>query len=76
MKRTYKTPKAVLVDFSYDEQVVANSSGIATYGDPQHIGRCQQSSETSCMAFWNDDYPGKCTHTPLSIPGFPTFDIL
>ena len=54
MKRTYQKPKAVHVDFQYEEQVVASSSdsGVALFGDPQHIGRCQQSSETSCVVFW------------------------
>lgn len=52
MKRIYKTPKAIHVDFQYEEQVKAASSGVALYGDPNHIGRCQQSSETSCVHFW------------------------
>lgn len=52
MKRTYKKTKAIHVDFHYDVQVKAESSGVALYGDPQHIGRCQQSSETSCVYFW------------------------
>lgn len=68
MKRTYVTPKAKLIDFTYDEQVTAASSGnVATYGDPQQIGRCQQSSETECMTFWNNDYPGKCLSVPFSL---------
>lgn len=52
MKRTYKTPKAIHVDFHYDVQVKAASGGVALYGDPNGIGRCQQSSETSCVHFW------------------------
>ena len=76
MKRTYKTPKAVLVDFCYDEQVVAASSGVAPHGDPQHIGRCQQSSETSCVVFWYPDQGQPCQLEPFSLPGFPTFDII
>lgn len=71
MKRTYKTPKALLVDFCYDEQVTAASGGTALHGDPQHIGRCQQGSEIDCMVFWTSDYDGKCTQEPYSIPGFP-----
>lgn len=68
MKRTYKTPKAVHVDFSYEEQVTATSAGnIATYGDPQEIGRCQQSSMTDCVHFWNESYPGKCLQHPFSL---------
>ena len=34
MKRTYKTPKAIQVDFRYDVHVKASSSGVALYGDP------------------------------------------
>lgn len=73
MKRVYKTPKAVLVDFCYDEQVVATSGGgnTAQYGDPNHIGRCQQSSETTCMYFWLDFSSGICQSKPFSLRGFP-----
>ena len=68
MKRVYLTPKAKLIDFTYDEQVTAASSGaVAPFGDPQQIGRCQQSSETECVAFWNDGYPGKCKYEPFSL---------
>ena len=52
MKRTYKTPKAIHVDFQYDVQVKAASSGVSLHGDPNHTGYCQQSSETSCTYFW------------------------
>lgn len=67
MKRAYKAPKAVLIDFTYDEQVVAASENYATYGDPQQIGRCQQSSPASCVVFWNDNYPGMCQQQPYSL---------
>lgn len=52
MKRAYQTPKVKLIDFVYDEQVVAASGNVSDYGDPQEIGRCQQSSPTECMVFW------------------------
>lgn len=73
MKRTYKTPKAMLVDFCYDEQVVATSGGggTALFGDPNHIGRCQQTSENTCVHFWLDIIGGICKAKPLSFPGFP-----
>lgn len=70
MKRTYKTPKAMLVDFCYDEQVTAASSGVALHGDPNHIGRCQQSSETTCVYFWSTVI-NQCRAEPFSISGFP-----
>lgn len=66
MKRTYKKPKAIHVDFHYDEQVKAESSGVALYGDPQHIGRCQQSSETSCVYFWTAGTT-VCQSAPFSL---------
>lgn len=52
MKRIYETPKALHVDFHYDVQVKAASGYVATYGDPNQIGRCQQSSATACTYFW------------------------
>lgn len=66
MKRSYKTPKAIHVDFHYEEKVKADSGYIATYGDPQQIGRCQQSSATSCMVFW-DDGSSVCKMAPFSL---------
>lgn len=73
MKRTYKTPKAMLVDFCYDEQVVATSGGGGTahYGDPNHIGKCQQSSEITCVYFWLNILGGECKAEPVSLLGFP-----
>lgn len=71
MKRTYKTPKALLVDFCYDEQVTAASGGTALYGDPNHIGKCQQSDEMTCVYFWSMLIAGQCESKPHSIPGFP-----
>ena len=65
VKRKYKTPKAMLVDFHYDVQVKASSGNIATYGDPQEIGRCQQSSPTSCMVFWSSEV--YCKMEPFSL---------
>ena len=66
MKRTYKTPKAIHVDFHYEEQVKATSSGVALYGDPNHIGRCQQSSDTSCVYFWTAG-TNVCQSNPFSL---------
>ena len=72
MKKTYKTPKAKLVNFCYDEQITAASGGVALHGDPQQIGKCQQSSETSCVHFWSmSTTDGQCKSDPLSVPGFP-----
>ena len=66
MKRKYKTPKAIHVDFHYDVQVKAASSGVALYGDPNHIGYCQQSNPTTCTYFWKADSTA-CQSTPMSL---------
>ena len=70
MKRMYKTPKAIHVDFHYDVQVRATSPGggedVAPFGDPQKIGYCQQSNPASCMYFWLTD-SGYCQSAPMSI---------
>lgn len=67
MKKPYKTPKAIHVDFHYEEQVAASSSGgVALYGDPQQIGRCQQSDPTSCVHFWTAN-SAVCESAPLSL---------
>lgn len=72
MKKMYETPKVVMVDFCYDEQVTASSSGgVALHGDPGGIGRCQQSSMTSCYVFWSVSDGQNCELNPFSIPGFP-----
>ena len=66
MKKTYKAPKVLQIDFNYDEQVVAESSGVALHGDPQHIGKCQQSDEKTCVAFWTvGSMP--CEFNPFSL---------
>ena len=69
MKKAYRKPKAMAIDFRYDEQVTASSGGnVADYGDPQHIGKCQQSNAASCKAFW---YVASqpCQTDPFSKPG-------
>ena len=68
MKRTYKTPKAVHVDFHYEEQVTATSLGeghVSGYGDPNHTGYCQQYSPYTCTSFFlaNLDF---CSETAWS----------
>lgn len=54
MKRTYKTPKAVHVDFNYEEKVTASSGDIALYGDGNNLNVCQQVS-TTCWKWWTTD---------------------
>lgn len=68
MKREYKTPKAVCVDFCYDEQIVAVSGDVAPLGDPPpQLGRCRQTSTTTCRAFWFVDQGEDCTYAPFSL---------
>ena len=69
MKKAYKAPKVVMIDFTYDEQVTATSTpggNVANWGDPDRTGYCQQSSETSCRYFWigGTDW---CTSAPFSL---------
>jgi hypothetical protein len=52
MKRNYTTPKAELVKFDYNDQVVVASGAVGTYGSAAGIDRCQQSS-TSCSLFYS-----------------------
>ena len=53
MKRKYRMPKVKWIDFCYDEQVTASSGGNRSPdGDPDNIGKCQQSSPNSCRVFW------------------------
>lgn len=40
MKREYKQPRAVLIDYAYEEQVVAESSKIDTLGDGYQVQYC------------------------------------
>ena len=65
MKRTYKTPKAIHVDFQYEEQVRADSGYVSGYGDSDRHGYCQQNSPTSCRQFWFDST--YCASDPWSL---------
>ena len=67
-KREYRKPKAVLVDFCYDEQIVATSSGTSPLGDPPpQLGKCRQSSENSCSVFWRQGIDSACAMNPFSL---------
>lgn len=69
MKRTYRTPKAVLVDFCFDEQVKAQSSDIAPYQDPPpKLDRCRQWYSTDCSVFWDTVVnAGVCVSMPYGL---------
>jgi hypothetical protein len=61
MKREYTTPKAELVRFNYNDQVVVASGWVATYGSGDDIQRCQQSA-TSCTTYYTK--PLGCANWP------------
>ena len=59
MKHVYKKPKAILVDFHYDEQVTANSNfgNYGKYGN-MAIEVCQYSKTADCSRFFNPEEHG------------------
>lgn len=59
MKNVYKKPKAILVDFHYDEQVTAlsNVGEYGKYGNPA-VGVCQFSKNVDCGRFFNPEVHG------------------
>ena len=70
MKREYRAPKVKLIDFSYDEQVVADSvkPNVSGYGDPNHTGYCQQSSPYTCTKMFLADMAA-CSVAAWSLRG-------
>ena len=62
MKRIYKKPKAILVDFHYDEKVTASSIGGGHYVEYGHssVGRCQYTSGTACTNIFNPAHGALC----------------
>ena len=64
MKRTYKKPKAILVDFHYDQQVTASSSGGSSedrfdmYGFAS-VQRCQYGA-SACTSIFNPTNASVC----------------
>ena len=61
MKHVYNKPKAILVDFHYDEQVTANSN-ISDYIESGHdsVGRCQYTAGTACTGLFNSQHAALC----------------
>ena len=59
MKHVYKKPKAILVDFHYDEQVTASSNvgEFGRYGNLA-VGLCQFSKTADCGRFFNPEEHG------------------
>lgn len=68
MKQVYKKPKAILVDFHYDEQVTAssNSNVYGDYGNAS-VERCQYYSGAICTNIFNSGHAAVCdTILPFS----------
>ena len=60
MKREYKQPVAKFIDYTYEEQVVAESSKVDGLGDGHQIWYCTyQSAEFSdpCSVVVNSQFP-------------------
>ena len=69
MKKMYRTPKAVFVDFAFDEQVKAASVDVSDYQDPPpKLNRCRQFYSTDCSHFFQIEIHGEvCASNPYSL---------
>lgn len=70
MKKSYKKPVAARIDYSYDEQVVAESVNYNGYGDGHFTGYCQYWNGSTvpggngCTDYWQVDNE-HCDKTPI-----------
>lgn len=75
MKREYKTPIVKMIDYSYDEQVVATSLGenFNGSGDGNTTGYCTYQSgfvSDPCVVVVNSQFPVEvCNARPWSLRG-------
>ena len=71
MKREYKSPVAKFVDYSFEEQVVAESSKFDGYGDGYKIDFCTYQSGSfsePCSVVVNSTFPTTiCSVQPWSL---------
>lgn len=71
MKREYKSPVAKFVDYSFEEQVVAESSKFDGYGDGHKIDFCTYQSGSfsePCSVVVNSTFPANiCSVQPWSL---------
>lgn len=71
MKREYKKPNVKFIDYSYDEQVVAESSKFSGYGDGHKIEYCTYESgqfTSPCSDITNHTFPTNiCSFQPWSL---------
>ena len=60
MKREYKSPVVKFVEYSYEEQVVAESNKFDNYGDGHQIQYCTYQSGSfsePCSVIVNSNFP-------------------
>lgn len=71
MKRKYAKPTATMIDYSFDEQVVAESSKFDGYGDGHQIDFCTYQSGSfgnPCSSIVNSTFPTNiCEVQPWSL---------
>lgn len=68
MKRKYVKPTATMIDYSFDEQVVAESSKFNNYGDGHQINYCTYLSgsfSNPCSTVMNSGTQGFKCNTEL-----------
>ena len=73
MKREYKTPTAMFIDYAYDEQVVAASDNFNGLGDGNYTGYCTYQSGSihePCVLMVNSQFSQSvCGTQPWSLRG-------
>ena len=73
MKREYRKPTALFIDYSYDEQVVAESANYNGHGDGNHTGYCTYQSgsySNPCVTMVNSQFTNDvCGIQPWSLRG-------
>ena len=56
MKKGYKKPTAAMINYTYDDQVVAASTNYNGYGDGHYTGYCQywngSTTGNGCTDYW------------------------
>lgn len=70
MKRKYQKPTAALIDYAYDEQIVAASSYFNGWGDGKQTGYCTYQSgwvANPCRDIVNTQYASFCQVQPWSL---------
>ena len=53
MKKSYSKPAARKIEFSYTNQVMAQSGQVADWGDPWDIKKCTWQIDSNCSVIFN-----------------------